>query len=79
MNNVGYFFPLIIILGVVLALGLALIEKWLNPSDTETYEKWLEEELVRNPGYIDWLKCTNRGKDYKLGLKILRKIKQERR
>jgi len=70
MGNVGYFFPILVIACIVISLGVSIIERWLNPSDTETYEKWLKEELERNPDYINWLKRANGGKDYKLGLKI---------
>jgi len=42
------------------------------------WHKYLEKELERNPDYINWLKKANKIKDYKLGLKILKKIKKEK-
>ena len=41
-----------------------------------SYQQWLKDELLRNPDYIIWLKYANNGKDYKLGLQILNKIKK---
>jgi len=41
-----------------------------------SYRQWLENELQRDPDYIIWLKYANNGKDYKLGLQILNKIKK---
>ena len=78
MGNVGWFFPILVICGVLLAYGLALLDKWLSPNDSETYEIWLEEKLDKNPDYIDWLKVTNGGKDYHLGLKVLNKVERDK-
>jgi len=76
MGNTGLFFPILVFMCITISLGVSLLERWLNPSDTETYEKWLEKELRKNPDYINWLEHSNGGKDYKLGLRILREIKK---
>ena len=76
MGNTGLFFPILVFMCITISLGVSLLERWLNPSDTETYEKWLEKELRKNPDYINWLEHANGGKDYKLGLRILREIKK---
>ena len=60
-------------LGIVFLL--ALIDQ-VSPMKLG-YEKWLEEELKKNPDYINWLKVYSKGKYYKLGLRILIKIKKE--
>jgi len=73
-SSIGYFLPILIAFCVGIALFLGYLDKMLKPKGS--YEKWLEEELKINPDYINWLKVTHRGKDYKLGLKILRKIKE---
>ena len=78
MGNVGFFFPIMVAGCIVISVGLALLDRWLSPKDLETYERWLKEELKRNPDYIDWLKCANCGRDYRLGLKILKNIKRKR-
>ena len=75
MGNVGSFFPIFLVGCVVIVYLLCYIDKMVEPKTS--YEKWLEEELARNPGYIDWLKCANCGRDYRLGLKVLRKIIKE--
>ena len=75
MDKTGYFLPLLIIGCIAVCYIFGLIDKMLAPKGS--YEKWLEEELERNPDYINWLKVTNRGRDYKLGLRILRKIKKK--
>jgi len=72
MGNTGYFLPTLIIFCVGISLFLGLIDKWTQPKGS--YRKWLEKELERNPDYINWLKG---GKNYKLGLKILAKIKKD--
>ncbi|GAG59171.1 unnamed protein product [marine sediment metagenome] len=74
MGNIGYFFPIFIVFCVIVIVVLGLLDKWLAPKSS--YEKWLEEELRKNPDYINWLKTANNGRHYKLGLRILRKIKK---
>lgn len=77
MGSTGFFLPFLIISFVTGAIILCLIERMFEPK--EPYEKWLEGELKRNPDYIDWLKVANGGKDYKLGLRILKRIENEKR
>jgi len=74
MGSMGFFLPIFIAFCVGVAVALGFIDKILKPKGS--YEKWLEEELKTNPDYINWLKVANRGKDYRLGLRILRKIKR---
>ena len=50
-----------------------IIFKFLSIKPKSGHKKWLEEELERNPDYINWLKYSNSGRDYKLGLSILRR------
>ena len=76
MGNIGLFLPYLVIFCVAMSLLLGLIDKWTQPKGS--YEKWLEEELERNPGYINWLRYANSGRDYKLGLRILKKIKRDK-
>ena len=59
----------------IIAIFIVLDELTKGKSE---YEKWLKEELERNPNYINWLSYANYGKDYKLGLKISKKIKKKR-
>ena len=59
---------------VICCIALRLIEKKLKPKSS--YEVWLMEELRRNPDYINWLKVANSGRDYKLGRRILKRIKK---
>ena len=76
MDKTGYFFPFFIISCMTVCYIFGLIDKMLAPKGN--YEKWLEEELERNPDYINWLKTASRGKDYKLGLRVLKKINKRR-
>ena len=73
MGDIGWFLPIFVVFLVSICFLFSLIDKWTEPKDS--YDKWLEAELKRNPGYINWLKRANSGKDYKRGLRILRKIK----
>jgi len=75
-SSIGYFLPILIAFCVGIALFLGYLDKMLKPKGS--YEKWLEEELKINPDYINWLKVTHRGKDYKLGLKVLAKAKRDK-
>lgn len=50
-----------------------IVFKFLGTNPKSGHKRWLEEELERNPDYINWLKNANSGKDYKLGLSILRR------
>ena len=74
MGSIGFFLPILVVFCVSVAIMLGLIDKWLEPKSF--YEKWLEEELRENPDYINWLKRVDGGKNYKLGLKVLAKIKR---
>ena len=75
MGNTGLFLPVLIVFSVGAILLLGLIDKWTETKGS--YVKWLEKELEKDPGYIGWLKGANSGRDYKLGLKILKKIKRK--
>jgi len=55
-------------------IGILTLLDRVNPTKSG-YEKWLEEELKKNPDYINWLKVAHGSKNYRLGLRILRKIK----
>jgi len=74
MDNIGWFFLIFVAFLTAFVLLMGLIDRWTQPKTS--YEKWLEIELKRNPDYIDWLRVANNGKDYKLGLRILRKLKK---
>ena len=77
MSDTGLFLPILIIACIVISLGVTLLERWLNPSETETYEKWLQKEFESNPDYVNWLKHANGGKDYKLGVRVFEKMKRD--
>ena len=77
MDKMGYLLPIIIAFFTLFAIGLGLLDRGLQPKTD--YEKWLTEELRVNPGYIDWLKVANNGKDYKMGLRIVRKLRRKER
>ena len=74
MDKMGYLLPIIIAFFTLFAIGLGLLDKRLQPKTD--YEKWLKEELRVNPDYIEWLKVSNSGKDYKRGKRIMRKLKK---
>ena len=74
MNNIGWFFPIIVVAIIGFVTLFSLIDKWTTAKGS--YEKWLEIELKKNPEYINWLKYANNGKDYKLGKKILAGIRR---
>lgn len=76
MDSTGYFLPILIVLFVAGTIILCLIERMFEPKGS--YEKWLKEELERNPDYIHWLKDTDKGKYHALGLKILAKIERDK-
>ena len=55
-----------------------IVFKFLGTNSKSEYGKWLEKELERNPDYINWLKNANSGRDYKLGLSILRESERNK-
>ena len=75
MGNVGYFLPILVVFFVSVVLLLGLIDKWTQAKGS--YYKWLEQKLERDPGYIDWLRTANDGRDYKVGLRILGRQERE--
>lgn len=74
MGNVGLFLPYLVGFSVAIVIILGLIDRWTEPKSS--YRRWLERELRKDLNYINWLKHANNGKDYKLGLKVLKKIKR---
>jgi len=76
MNSTGLFLPLLIGFFVAVTFLLGLMDRWLEPKSS--YRKWLEKRLEEYPDYINWLKCANGGRDYKLGLKILAKLERDK-
>ena len=74
MGNTGLLFPIFLAFFLLMAVILGLLDKMLQPKDS--YEKWLGEELKRNPGYIDWL-MANDGKGYKMGLRIVKRLRRK--
>jgi len=65
---------LIILIVLLVIIGLFI---YLNKEPKSYYQEYLEKELERNPDYINWLKYTNGGRDYKKALKILKKIESD--
>ena len=66
---------------ILLLLPIAIIIiifRLLNNEQKSEHQKYLERELEDNPDYINWLKMANNGRDYKLGIKILTKIKRDK-
>ena len=55
-------------------MGLAILFNLIFRDETY-HEKWLKQYLKVNPDYINWLKVADGGKDYKIGLYYLKKIK----
>ena len=67
---------IIIIIFLIFIIGIFII---LNRTKGNlAHNDYIKEELEKNPDYIVWLKYANDGRDYKLGLKILKKIKRNR-
>ena len=75
MSNTGLLFPILVGFMIATAIILGRLDQWLEPK--ETYEKWLERKLEEEPDYINWLKVADRGKSYKLGLSILKRVEQK--
>ena len=74
MGSIGWFLPILIASLVAMCLLMGLIDQWTQPKSL--YGEWLGEKLKRNTDYIRWLENANSGRDYKLGLRILKKIKK---
>lgn len=55
-----------------------IVFKFLGTNPKSGHEKWLKKELERNPDYINWLKNANSGKDYRLGLSILKRSERNK-
>ena len=59
---------------ILLLVGLFL---YLSREPKSEWHKYLERRLERYPDYINWLKYANGGRDYKKGLKILKRIERD--
>lgn len=75
MSNTGLIFPILVGFMILTAIILGRLDQWLEPKGS--YEKWLEKKLEEEPDYINWLKVVDKGKSYKLGLKILKEAEQK--
>ena len=67
----------LVALAVALVLSMGLLDRWTQSKTS--YQKWLEGKLEDDPFYIDWLEHANNGRDYKLGLKILKRLERGRK
>ena len=71
----------LVVMGFLLSIvGILTLIGQVNPAKSsykKGFEEFLKEELKKNPGYINWLKVAHGGKNYKLGLRILEKIKKQ--
>jgi len=68
----------VILLLIVIVSIVFITFKILNTESKSEHEKYIEKELERNPDYIDWLKDSNNGRDYKLGMRILKRIERNK-
>ena len=76
-NNVAFLIKLAVIFFSSIGLIIFAIRGSMTTTKTK-YEKWLEEKLRKDPDYIEWLKNNYTKETYKLGLRILKKIRKER-